>query len=316
MPETATCWSSRPTSPSEAGYFGDLLATALAARGVRGLVIDAGCRDVAELTAMGFPVWSRCVSAFGTRQGDARHRQRAACLRRPAVEPGDVVVADDDGVVVVPRDEAATVLAAAQAREEKEAGSPASATSSGELSLDMNDMRGELDATGLRYVDYQDARPVDHRLPRPLHHRARRSTRRSATPSSPALDDPTLPAPTLAKISDDELRESVEPNQLRILRERGGDLMLFSPKASGMEHHVARPADRGRLGRGRATTWSHRVAELFPEHFAAVCQLPQTPGGELDRVDRRAAPLRRRARLRRLQPQPRPVRRATGPRRR
>ena len=90
-------------------------------------------------------------------------------------------------------------------------------------------------------------------------------------------------APTLAPISDDELRESVENNQLRILRERGGDVMIFSPKASGMEHHVPDPAT--------AVAWAQasndlvaRVADLYPENFAAVCQLPQTPGGALDDV--------------------------------
>jgi 4-oxalmesaconate hydratase len=90
-------------------------------------------------------------------------------------------------------------------------------------------------------------------------------------------------APALEAISDDELRESVEGNQLRILRERGGDVMIFSPKASGMEHHVPDPAT--------AVAWATasndlvaRVADLYPETFAAVCQLPQTPGGSLDDV--------------------------------
>jgi 4-oxalmesaconate hydratase len=90
-------------------------------------------------------------------------------------------------------------------------------------------------------------------------------------------------APALAPISDDELRESVEGNQLRILRERGGDLMIFSPKASGMEHHVPDPAT--------AVAWARasndlvaRVADLYPDNFAPVCQLPQTPGGSLDDV--------------------------------
>jgi 4-oxalmesaconate hydratase len=91
------------------------------------------------------------------------------------------------------------------------------------------------------------------------------------------------PAPALESISDDELRDSVETNQLRILRERGGDLMVFSPRASGMAHHVTDPAT--------ATAWARasndlvaRVADLYPESFAAVCQLPQTPGGALDDV--------------------------------
>jgi 4-oxalmesaconate hydratase len=90
-------------------------------------------------------------------------------------------------------------------------------------------------------------------------------------------------ASELEAISDDELRESVEGNQLRILRERGGDLMIFSPKASGMEHHVTDPATA--VGWARASNdLVARVADLYPEHFAAVCQLPQTPGGSLDGV--------------------------------
>jgi 4-oxalmesaconate hydratase len=96
-----------------------------------------------------------------------------------------------------------------------------------------------------------------------------------------ALADPSLPTPQPGVISDDAIRESVEGNQLRLLRERGGDLMVFSPKASGMEHHVADPVT--------AVAWAQagndlvaRVTELFPAHFASVCQLPQTPGGALD----------------------------------
>ena len=96
-----------------------------------------------------------------------------------------------------------------------------------------------------------------------------------------ALADPSLAVPDPARIPDDAIRESIEGNQLRILRERGGDLMLFSPKASGMEHHVPDPAT--------AVAWARasndlvgRVTDLFPEHFASVCQLPQTPGGALD----------------------------------
>ncbi|MEU3984379.1 amidohydrolase family protein [Streptomyces sp. NPDC026672] len=95
------------------------------------------------------------------------------------------------------------------------------------------------------------------------------------------LTDPSKPAPPPADIGDDAIRESVENNQLKLLRERGGDLMLFSPKASGMEHHVPDPATARDWARA-SNDLVHRVVGLFPEHFAAVCQLPQTPGGSLD----------------------------------
>ena len=147
-----------PTSPSDAGYFGDLLATAVQARGVAGLVIDAGCRDVAELTRMGFPVWSRCVSATGTVKETLGSVNVPVVCAGQWIEPGDVVVADDDGVVVVARRAATTVLEACQAREDKEA-VVRERYRAGELSLDVHDMRERLAQKGLTYVDQPPGQP-------------------------------------------------------------------------------------------------------------------------------------------------------------
>jgi 4-hydroxy-4-methyl-2-oxoglutarate aldolase len=141
-----------PTSPSEAAYVGDLIATALQARGVRGAVIEAGCRDVAELRRMGFPIWSKHVSALGAVKETLGDVNVPVVCAGQRVEPGDVVVGDDDGVVVVTRADAAAVLDACRAREEKEAGSRAR-YAAGELSLDVSGMREQLAEKGLGYVD-------------------------------------------------------------------------------------------------------------------------------------------------------------------
>lgn len=143
------------TSPSTDGMFGELFATALRRRGVRGLVINAGVRDTQELREMGFAAWSRAVSAQGTVKATGGSVNVPVAVDGQVIRPGDVIVADDDGVVVVPRERARRTAEASEARENKEAASRA-AFIEGQLGLDRYGLREKLKQLGVTYQSYDE----------------------------------------------------------------------------------------------------------------------------------------------------------------
>ncbi|MGW0784609.1 4-carboxy-4-hydroxy-2-oxoadipate aldolase/oxaloacetate decarboxylase [Streptomyces sp. NPDC002913] len=143
------------TSPSTDGMFGELFATALQRRGVRGLVIEAGIRDTQELREMGFAAWAKAVSAQGTVKATGGSVNIPVVVGGQSVRPGDVILADDDGVVVVPRERVRETAEASEAREAKEAEARAE-FQEGRLGLDRYGLRGKLADLGVRYASYEE----------------------------------------------------------------------------------------------------------------------------------------------------------------